>query len=85
MNETKTPHFVPAPPDAFGMVSWIHLGDAHMVRAAGENQRDLMALVEEINGNFAGKGISFVSCRATLRMTAAQKRIAVSESAWTDC
>lgn len=55
-----------------------HPGDAHIVRAAEENQRDLMALAEEMNVNFAGKGISFVCLpddRADNGSTEAYRRV----------
>lgn len=58
MNDHSTTPFKPLPQS--GLVSWIHLGDLHMVERGKQNYRDLQAIVDEINANFAGKGISFV-------------------------
>jgi len=51
--------FVPVGPDAAGVVSWVHLGDLHMTRAGEQNHLDLAAIVDEVNGAFAG-AVSFV-------------------------
>ena len=51
--------FHPNPPDAVGIVSWVHLGDLHMTLAGEQNHRDLVAIVGEINAAFAGS-IAFV-------------------------
>jgi hypothetical protein len=45
--------------DVAGAVSWIHLGDLHMTRAGEQNDRDLQAIVNEINAAFADS-VSFV-------------------------
>ena len=58
-NSLKLQSFDPHPPDAAGVVSWVHVGDLHM-RAAGEqNALDLEAIVDEVNAAFADS-ISFV-------------------------
>ncbi len=58
-NSSALQSFRPNPPDAGGVLSWIHIGDLHM-RAAGEqNDLDLQAIVEEINAVFADS-VSFV-------------------------
>ncbi|MGA3226792.1 MAG: metallophosphoesterase [Acidobacteriaceae bacterium] len=44
------------PPD---VVSWVHLGDLHMTRAAEQNHLDLAEIVSEVNRAFAG-AVSFV-------------------------
>jgi predicted phosphodiesterase len=51
--------FQPQPPDAAGVVSWVHLGDLHMTRAGEQNHLDLAAIVDEVNQAFANS-ISFV-------------------------
>ena len=45
--------FSPRPPDAAGVVSWIHIGDLHMTEAGERNHLDLIAIVEEINQVFS--------------------------------
>ncbi len=44
--------FRPLPPDAAGVVSWIHLGDLHMTRAGEQNHLDLAQIVDEVNRTF---------------------------------
>ena len=58
---TLTSHhcFQPYPPDAAGVISWIHLGDLHMTKAGEQNHLDLGQIVDEINQTFADS-ISFV-------------------------
>lgn len=59
---TGTPAFLrfePNPPDAAGVISWVHLGDLHMTVAGEQNHRDLVALVKEVNTAFA-HAVSFV-------------------------
>jgi Icc protein len=51
--------FYPNPPDAAGVISWIHIGDLHMTRAGEQNHHDLIAIVEEINRAFSGS-LAFV-------------------------
>lgn len=60
MNNTfKLQTFSPNPPDAAGVLSWVHVGDLHM-RAAGEqNDPDLQAIAGEVNAAFVDS-ISFV-------------------------
>jgi 3',5'-cyclic-AMP phosphodiesterase len=41
--------FHPGPPDGAGIISWIHIGDLHMVRAQDQNHRDLVAIVDQVN------------------------------------
>lgn len=53
------PTFRPGPPDAAGIISWIHIGDLHMTEAGKQNHLDLVALVKEINQIFAGS-VAFV-------------------------
>ena len=53
------PLFQPGLPDAAGIISWAHIGDLHMTKAGEQNHLDLLAVVDEINGAFAGS-ISFV-------------------------
>lgn len=50
----------PVAPPAPDLVTWIHIGDLHMVRPGEQNFLDLQAIVEEINTLFADKGVSFV-------------------------
>ena len=50
----------PLTSDSSEVVTWIHLGDLHMVRSGEQNHKDLQAIVEEINAVYAGKGVSFV-------------------------
>jgi predicted phosphodiesterase len=45
--------FQPKPPDAAGVVSWVHLGDLHMTKAGEQNHRDLADIVDEVNQAFA--------------------------------
>ena len=51
--------FCPNPPDAAGVLSWVHIGDLHMRDAGPQNDLDLQAIVNEINESFAGS-VSFV-------------------------
>jgi len=51
--------FQPQPPDAAGVISWVHLGDLHMTKASEQNHLDLTAIVNEVNRAFAGS-VSFV-------------------------
>ena len=51
--------FRPNPPDAAGVLSWVHIGDLHMRAAGAKNDLDLQAIVEEINAAFQ-HSISFV-------------------------
>ena len=53
------PLFQPRPPDAAGVISWIHIGDLHMTKAGEQNDLDFNAIVDEINRVFAAS-ISFV-------------------------
>ena len=48
------------PPPHHGPVTWIHIGDLHMVRHGERNFADLQHIVTEINALFAGHSISFV-------------------------
>lgn len=52
--------FKPLPVDDSSVVTWIHLGDLHMVRSGEQNHKDLQAIVDEVNAIYAGKGVSFV-------------------------
>jgi 3',5'-cyclic-AMP phosphodiesterase len=56
--ERKSP-FRPQPPDAAGIISWVHLGDLHMTRAGEQNHLDLAKIVDEVNAAFA-RSVSFV-------------------------
>jgi 3',5'-cyclic-AMP phosphodiesterase len=51
--------FQPQPPDAAGVVSWVHIGDLHMTKAGERNHIDLTKIVDEINNAFA-QSVSFV-------------------------
>jgi 3',5'-cyclic-AMP phosphodiesterase len=51
--------FYPQPPDDAGIISWIHIGDLHMVQAEEQNHRDLVAIVDQVNRVFASS-IAFV-------------------------
>ncbi|WP_263380754.1 metallophosphoesterase family protein [Granulicella paludicola] len=51
--------FQPQPPDAAGVISWVHFGDLHMTRAGEQNHLDLAAIVNEVNRAFADS-VSFV-------------------------
>ena len=57
---TAPTSFTPLPVDSNGIVTWIHLGDLHMVKPGEQNHRDLQAIVDEINATFAGRGVNFV-------------------------
>lgn len=59
MKTSPPPRFTPLPPDASGVVSWIHVGDLHMLGEDGQNFIDLSAIVEELERDFTG-GASFV-------------------------
>ena len=51
--------FQPQPPDAAGVVSWVHFGDLHMTKAGEQNHLDLALIVHEVNQAFAAS-VSFV-------------------------
>jgi len=51
--------FQPQPPDAAGVVSWVHFGDLHMTKAGEQNNLDLAEIVNEVNRAFADS-VSFV-------------------------
>jgi Icc protein len=51
--------FQPQPPDAAGVVSWVHFGDLHMTKAGEQNHLDLAEIVNEVNQAFADT-VSFV-------------------------
>ena len=54
------PHIVqPGAPDHAGIISWVHIGDLHMVQAGEQNHLDLVAIVDQVNRVFASS-ISFV-------------------------
>ncbi len=60
MKNTPTTHdFKPNPPDAAGVISWVHIGDLHMRGAGDQNDLDLQDIVTEVNQAFANS-ISFV-------------------------
>ena len=46
------PAFHPNGPDTAGIISWVHLGDLHLVEAGARNHRDLLALVTQLNAAF---------------------------------
>ncbi len=56
MNRTQ---FQPNPPDSAGIVTWVHFGDLHMQLAEDQNYKDLLAMVQKVNADFA-QSISFV-------------------------
>jgi 3',5'-cyclic-AMP phosphodiesterase len=56
--ESKSP-FQPQSPDAAGVISWVHLGDLHMIKAGEKNRLDLREIVDEVNRAFAGS-LSFI-------------------------
>lgn len=60
MYDSKRERFRPVEPDASGIVTWIHIGDLHMVRAGEQNYTDLVAIVREVNEFFAGQQVGFV-------------------------
>jgi 3',5'-cyclic-AMP phosphodiesterase len=60
MLNDRSERFSLAAPDASGVVSWIHIGDLHMVREGEETFVALRQIVAEINAAYAGKGVSFV-------------------------
>ena len=41
--------FQPQSPDAAGVISWIHLGDAHMTKVGEQNHLDPAEIVDEVN------------------------------------
>jgi Icc protein len=51
--------FHPGQPDEAGIISWIHIGDLHMVQAEEQNHLDLVAIVDQVNRVFASS-IAFV-------------------------
>jgi 3',5'-cyclic-AMP phosphodiesterase len=55
----STRPFQPYPPDAAGVISWVHFGDLHMTKAGEQNHLDLAEIVDEINQAFANS-VSFV-------------------------
>ena len=60
MNAVASKHlFQPQPPDAAGVITWVHLGDLHMIRAGEQNHLDLAKIVNEVDRVFAGS-VSFV-------------------------
>ena len=60
MSNPQTPEpFHPSAPDAAGIITWIHIGDLHMTLAGEQNDRDLIAIVNEISAAFA-PSIAFV-------------------------
>ena len=58
-NATVHPVFSPHPPDAAGVLTWVHIGDLHMTKRGEQNDLDLRAIVDELNGAFADT-VSFV-------------------------
>jgi hypothetical protein len=60
--------FYPGPPDGAGIISWIHIGDLHMVRAQEQNHRDLVAIIDQVNRVFASSiAFAFLSPQRALR------------------
>jgi predicted phosphodiesterase len=51
--------FQPQPPDAAGVVRWVHVGDLHMTKAGEQNHLDLAEIVNDVNRAFADS-VSFV-------------------------
>jgi predicted phosphodiesterase len=47
------------PPDAAGVISWVHVGDLHMTSAGEQNHLDLAKIVNEVNRAFSD-AVSFV-------------------------
>ncbi len=68
-NTTALSSFCPNPPDASGVLSWIHIGDLHMREQSQQNDLDLQAIVKRINAAFADS-ISFVFLPVTTLITA---------------
>ena len=58
-NTTALSSFCPHPPDAAGVLSWVHIGDLHMRKGGEQNDLDLRAIVHRVNTAFADS-ISFV-------------------------
>ncbi len=58
-NTTALSSFSPNPPDAAGVLSWVHIGDLHMRKGGEQNDLDLRAIVHRVNTAFADS-ISFV-------------------------
>ena len=58
-NTTALSPFCPKPPDAAGVLSWVHIGDLHMRGEGQQNDLDLRSIVTQINAAFADS-ISFV-------------------------
>ena len=58
-NSAQLASFQPHPPDAAGVLTWIHIGDLHMTRPGEQNDLDLQAIVTELNTVFAAS-TSFV-------------------------
>ena len=55
------PHtFRPLPPDPYGTVTWIHLGDLHIEMSGAQNDINLERIVGVINECFAQHNVSFV-------------------------
>jgi hypothetical protein len=48
-NSSKLQSFHPNPPDAAGVLSWVHMGDLRMRAADEQNDLDLQAIVDEVN------------------------------------
>ena len=51
--------FQPKSPDSAGVVSWVHVGDLHTIKASEQNHVDLAEIVNEVNRAFADS-VSFV-------------------------
>lgn len=50
--DAPPPPFRPLPPDASGVLSWVHLGDLHMTTEGQRNHLDLRAIVAQLNKVF---------------------------------
>lgn len=60
MTQTTDSPFQPLPMDKTQTVSWIHIGDLHMVKEGEQNEIDLGRIVDKINRLHTEGGINFV-------------------------
>jgi len=58
-NLTPENRFQPQFPDSAGVISWVHIGDLHLIHADEQSHDDLVQIVDEVNRAFA-ESISFV-------------------------
>ncbi|GAA3763894.1 metallophosphoesterase family protein [Terriglobus aquaticus] len=60
MTQTTDSPFQPLPLNKTSTVSWIHIGDLHMVKEGEQNEIDLGRIVDTINRLFSDGSVNFV-------------------------